>query len=237
MNISIITPTFNSEKTLSQTLDSVLNQSELPYEHIIIDGLSNDRTLQILENYKLEAPYNVIIRSESDKGIYDAMNKGIDLSTGDVVGIINSDDWYEENAFAAVNEIYKESPGGVYYGILRHWLDGKEFYIDRVNPQFLAKRMVLHPSTFVSKIVYEEYGQFEINLKYSADLELFIRYYISKVAFYPMENIIANFRIGGASSCYKAALETLSVRKRYGMINRKEYYKKKTKYFIQNFIG
>jgi glycosyltransferase involved in cell wall biosynthesis len=180
--ISIITVVYNGEKTIRQTLDSVCNQSVLPDEYIIVDGLSSDSTLTIVRKYMEKYPFIKLI-SEKDDGIYDAMNKGIKLAKGKLIGIINSDDWYEANAFEKMSEAFIENGSGVYYGIMRNILNEKEFYLERVNQEFLAQKMIQHPSTFVSADIYRDYGLFDLNYKISSDLELFIRYSINNVKF------------------------------------------------------
>jgi glycosyltransferase involved in cell wall biosynthesis len=221
--ISIITVVYNGEKTIKYTLDSVCNQSVLPEEYIIVDGLSTDSTLVIVRAYMENYPFIKLI-SEKDDGIYDAMNKGIQLAKGKLIGIINSDDWYETNALEKMSEAFSTSGSGVYYGILRFILNEKEFYLARANSEFLAQNMIPHPSTFVSADIYRHYGLFDLKYKISSDLELFIRYSINKVKFYHLDNIIANYRIGGASSALKAGMETILIRKKYGLITDKQYY-------------
>lgn len=110
MKISIITVTYNSEKTLKDTLDSVLKQTYTNYEHIIVDGLSKDNTIQIIKEY--EPKYNGKLKyiSEKDSGLYDAMNKGIKMATGNIIGILNSDDIYaHENVLKEIVEKFKET--------------------------------------------------------------------------------------------------------------------------------
>ncbi len=110
MKISIITVTYNSSKTLKDTLESVLKQTYKNYEHIIVDGLSKDNTMQIVKEY--EEKYNGKLRyiSEEDSGLYDAMNKGIKMAAGDIIGILNSDDIYaHENVLQEIVEKFKET--------------------------------------------------------------------------------------------------------------------------------
>lgn len=110
MKISIITVTYNSEKTLKDTLESVLKQTYKDYEHIIVDGLSKDNTIEIVKEY--EKRYNGKLRyiSEKDTGLYDAMNKGIKMATGDIIGILNSDDIYaHENVLQEIAKKFKET--------------------------------------------------------------------------------------------------------------------------------
>jgi glycosyltransferase involved in cell wall biosynthesis len=220
MTISIITPTLNAAVTLPQTLSSVLKQSVLPIEHIIVDGLSTDKTLPVLKAYKEMAPYPVNIVYGKDNGIYDALNKGISLASGDLVGIINANDWYEEHALRDVNQLCARKGPGVFIGIQRYWLEGREFYLERVNQHFLGKKMIQHPSTFVSRAIYQQYGLFDTRYHYSADLDLIGRYLKAGVPFFHLDSIIANFRIGGVSSTASAVLESLKVRYRHGLVSK-----------------
>jgi glycosyltransferase involved in cell wall biosynthesis len=221
--ISIITVVYNGEKTIKDTLDSVCCQSLLPAEYIIVDGLSTDGTIAIVKEYMLKYPFIKYI-SEKDSGIYDAMNKGIQLANGKLIGIINSDDWYETNALEKMWDAYVGTGSGIYYGIQRNIIDEKEFYLERASHEFLAEKMIPHPSTFVSSDIYKEFGVFDLKFAFSADLELLIRFSKLNIPFYKLDSIISNFRIGGASSTPKAAMESLVIRKNYGHINLKRYY-------------
>jgi glycosyltransferase involved in cell wall biosynthesis len=234
--ISIITVVFNGESTIRDTMDSVCKQTYLPTEYIIIDGLSTDNTVRIVEEYIKLYPFIKLV-SEKDNGIYDAMNKGIKLASGDLIGIINSDDWYEPNAFADMAQSYSVNGSGVYYGILRYLLDNDEFYLERVNQKFIAQKMIQHPTTFISRDVYEEHGYFDLKYHYSSDLDLIVRLIKSKVPFFHLDSIIANFRIGGASSTPKAGIESLLIRKSYGLIGFKTFIIKFMKLKIKTLFN
>lgn len=233
--ISIITVVYNGEKTIRHTLESVCNQSTQPGEYIIVDGLSTDNTAAIVKEYMEKYPFVKLI-SEKDSGIYDAMNKGIRMVSGELIGIINSDDWYERTALEKMQKAYTAHGSGIYYGIQRYLLDNKEYYLERSGHEFLAQKMIPHPSTFVTADIYKKYGLFDTSYKYSADLEMFVRYSKEKVPFYRLDNIIANFRIGGASSTPAAVKESLAVRKHYGLISRKQYNFKIIKMKIKSLL-
>lgn len=234
--ISIITVVLNGEKTIKRTLDSVCNQSVLPMEYIIVDGISTDSTLDIIHDYMKRFPFIKLIREEK-RGIYLAMNKGIELAKGKLIGIINSDDWYEENAFAEMSKAYEMNGSGVYHGIVRFVSHGKECFLERGTHEFLGVRMMPHSSIFVSADVYKKHGIFDLKYKYSADLELLVRYASQKVPFYYLDNIIANFTAGGASSDRRAAMESLRVRKRYGLISGRQYYPVIAKLKLQSLLN
>jgi glycosyltransferase involved in cell wall biosynthesis len=215
--ITIITVVYNGEKTIRDTIESVCRQTVLPSEYLIIDGLSTDGTQNIVEEYTSRYSFIKLI-SEKDRGIYDAMNKGIQLASGQLIGMINSDDWYEPTAIETMTQAYKEQGSGVYYGILRYLADDQEYYLERPSHRFPAKRMIPHPTTFVTKDIYEANGCFDLKYRYSSDLDFIIRLYKAGVPFHPVDNIIANFRIGGASYTTKAKIEALKVRRAWGLI-------------------
>ena len=154
--ISIVTITFNSENTVEETIKSVISQDYSNLEYIIIDGASTDRTLEVVNKYRDRIARIV---SEPDKGISDAFNKGIRYATGDVIGIINSDDILLPGALQAVAAAYEEGVG-VYRGNIFIWDSKSDTRIKAVpSMKFplhtFKKRIVCHPGTFVAKWVYE----------------------------------------------------------------------------------
>ena len=138
--VSIITVCWNSEKYIRDTIESVLNQTYKNIQYIIIDGKSTDKTLSIIDEYKERFGDRLTLVSEKDSGIYNAMNKGLALVKGELVGIINSDDYYELDAVEKMVEQYKLHGSGVYYGFERSLKDEKEYCIVRKNPHFLKVR-------------------------------------------------------------------------------------------------
>lgn len=221
--ITIITVVFNAEKTIRDTMESVCNQTLLPDEYLIIDGLSTDGTLRIVQEYMQRFPFIKLV-SEKDNGIYDAMNKGLAKAKGDLIGMINSDDWYELNALEQMWQAYKANGSGIYFGILRYIKDEMDYYLERTSEKFAGERMIPHPATFVSRDIYEQYGYFNLEYRYSADLEWVLRLSKQQVSFRHLDHIIANFRIGGASESWKASLESEGILKAYGVINTKQYW-------------
>ena len=205
MKISIITVSFNSASTIEDTLKSVISQDYKNIEYIIIDGGSTDGTLDIIDQYKNNIK---TIVSEPDKGIYDAMNKGIELSSGDVVGILNSDDIYENNkVLSLVNDAFTINVDAVY---------GDIEYVDRLN---LKKRLRLwkagefksnsfkwgwmppHPGFFIKKSKYNEFGTYQLDLGSSADYELMLRMIAKrKIKLKYIPEIITKMRMGGVSN-------------------------------------
>ena len=205
MKISIITATYNSAATVGDTLQSIAGQTYPDIEHIIIDGLSKDNTLEIVKQFVHPA----IISSEKDKGIYDAMNKGIRKATGEVIGILNSDDFYNGNTIISkVMELFSDPLVDAVYGdlqyvkqedsskIVRTWKAGpfskKSFYYGWMPP---------HPTFFVRKKAYEQFGYFNLALQTAADYEIMLRFLFKNdmlVKYLP--EVLVKMRTGGASN-------------------------------------
>lgn len=205
MKISIITATFNSAKTVRDTLESVKSQQYPHVEHLVVDGLSTDDTLQIVQQYANIAK----IITEKDKGIYDAMNKGIGISSGEVIGILNSDDVYTDhkvlNEIAAIFE--DENVDACYADLqyvsdldsnklVRSWKSGS--FRKRA---FLFGWMPPHPTLFLRRRVYEKVGNFNLALKSAADYELMLRVFVRNefnIKYLP--RVIVKMRTGGVSN-------------------------------------
>lgn len=232
---SIVTVTYNSGKTVEQTIKSVLLQSYSNFEYIIIDGASTDNTLEIVKKYA-ELDKRIRYISEPDKGIYDAMNKGIEMATGDAVALLNSDDYYESDALEKIADYMPENGKYVIYGMIRIIDEEKEDRIMLSSHHSLPKRMMMHPACFVSKAVYEQY-LYDVSYKSAADYELFLRLYQDKeIEFIPVYEIATNFRTGGMSSSFTSLLETNDILYKYGHINRKTYLIRNTIINIKKWI-
>ena len=198
--ISIITVTKNSEKFLEECILSVHNQTYKNYEHIIIDGNSNDNTLGIIEKHKEKIAYWI---SKNDNGLYDAMNKGINYCTGDIIGILNSDDIYYPDALKIVNRYFNSYQdldflfGSVYKYKLLHGYNPKKI---RWSFGFYTSHSV---GFFIKKTSQLNVGLYNVKYKWSADYDLFYRMII-KLKFKGMatkkEEIFGKFRSGGISS-------------------------------------
>lgn len=216
MKISIITVCLNSEETIEKTINSVLCQEYKEIEYIIVDGGSTDKTLKIIEEYG-DSISKVI--SEPDRGLYDAMNKGIRLATGDVIGIINSDDWYEENTFQIIKKAFEDKETGLVYGRMNVFSGGiRERVLIPTDIQKLYYEMeVPHPTVFVRREIYEMYGVFDEQYSVAADYDLILKLYVNGVKFKYIESALANFRTGGIS-CKRnliCAKETLEISQKY----------------------
>lgn len=233
VKISIITPCYNSEKTIRKTIESVLNQTYQNYEYIIIDGKSTDKTLKIIDEYRDKFGDKLTVISEPDKGIYDAMNKGIKRATGHLVGIVNSDDYYELEALNNIVNSYNGEQYLIIYGFIRTILDGKEKMVYLKNYEFLEQNMITHPSCFITKKLYDDFGLYSLKYKYSSDYEFMLRIKKNKeVIFKEIYEIISNFSIDGASSSAKAYMDTINLKHEYGLLNGYKYYFLKIKTFI-----
>lgn len=212
MKISIITIAYNSAATIEDTIQSVLSQDYPEVEYIIVDGASTDKTLSIVDRYADRIAHFI---SEPDKGIYDAMNKGVQLATGDVIGILNSDDFYADtrvlsdvasrfgaertDSAANIDALYADL---VYVDrekgdkVVRYWKAGPY----RPN-SFRRGWMPPHPTFFVRRACYERYGLYSLDLRSAADYELMLRFIHKhgiKLAY--LERVITHMRIGGESN-------------------------------------
>lgn len=209
MNISIITITFNSATTLRDTIQSVLSQSYPNIEYIIIDGASKDDTVGIIKEYEPRFNGRMHWISEPDKGLYDAMNKGIRMATGDIVGIINSDDFYHRtDVIAKVAEAFQEMGIQAIYGDVRfinsNNLDKTVRYYSSKN--FSAKLfrygfMPAHPTFFTYRKYFEEFGYYKTDYKIAADYELLIRFLYThrlRSKYLPLD--FMKMRTGGTST-------------------------------------
>ena len=180
MKISIITPSFNSEKTIEDAIKSIIGQTYKDIEYIIIDGGSKDKTLEIINKYQDKVSKVV---SEKDRGLYDAINKGIKLATGEIIGNLNSDDVYENNrVLELVTETFEKTKCDVCWGDLVYVKKDNLNKITRVwkSSEFKTGKFKTgwhppHPTFFVKREIYEKFGVFRENFKIAADYELMLR--------------------------------------------------------------
>lgn len=213
MKISIIIATYNAEKTFQQAIQSVINQNYLQKELIIIDGQSTDGTIDIIKKYEQDITY---WSSELDAGVYDAMNKGISKATGDVIAFLNSDDWYENNAFEQVGAYFEQNEIDVLIGNVNYVIKNHVFQQKSVlsNPEDIKIKMIYcHQGMFVRREVFEKVGKFNLDYKIVADYEWTLKTYLQGYRFRCVENIFANYRCDGLSSIqvYKLAKEERDV--------------------------
>ena len=197
--VSIITVVKNSEKTIERTIRSVLDQDYEKLEYIIIDGSSNDRTLEIIDKYSASI---CICTSEPDFGISDAFNKGISLATGEIIGIINSDDWYEDCSIETVVKKFSEGNTDIAHGKLRRWLpDGRKEISLSNDESLFVDSTINHPTVFVKREVYQILGLFSTDFKYAMDYEWLLRAKTSgNLRFSYIDSCLANMSLTGISS-------------------------------------
>lgn len=209
MKVSIITATYNSSSTVCDTIESVLRQTYQDIEYLIIDGASADNTLDIVKEYEPLFKGRMRYISEPDKGIYDAMNKGIRMASGDVVGILNSDDFY--SSIYVVEELVKklqQTGADAVYGDI-HYVNGKDvtkcvrYYSSGIFRRGLMRFgfMPAHPSFYCKREIYNKYDAFDTSYKVAADFENLLRLIFVnhiKIAYLPMDFV--TMRTGGASS-------------------------------------
>ena len=220
--ISIITASLNSESTIERCMDSVLSQlTSYPLiEYLIIDGGSYDNTLEIIKKKEKEFPKIIKWLSEKDHGIYDAMNKGIMLAKGEIIGILNSDDWYATNIFQTIVDTFQNEHAELVYGNMIRvsgFSPGTVIGIQKstIRP-FKRKMTIAHPSCFVAKRVYQQYGLFNTDLRLAADYDLLLRFLEKDVKFFHLDQEIVYFTSGGLSSNYfKSLLESTQVQKKH----------------------
>jgi glycosyltransferase involved in cell wall biosynthesis len=206
LKVSVITATYNSAATVEDTLRSVIDQDHPDIELIVIDGGSTDATLSILDKYRDRITRLV---SESDRGIYDALNKGIALATGEIVSILHSDDFYiNEGVIAAYVKVFHHSQADAVYADL--------YYVDRLNPQKIIRKwksgqhtpssfyygwMPPHPTFFVRREIYNRYGTFDLSFKTAADYELMLRFILKyKISLSYLPAYTVKMRMGGVSN-------------------------------------
>jgi glycosyltransferase involved in cell wall biosynthesis len=235
--VSVITVVFNGEKFLEQTILSVINQTYTNVEYIIIDGASTDGTLEIIKKYEDKIDQWI---SEPDTGIYDAMNKGIALAKGELIGIINSDDWYENYAISEVVDNYRNNPEfGIFNGLHKLWDDSNFMGIIGHTSSFLKFGMISHPSCFVRNEIYKKNGLYDTQFKIAADYELMLRFNSIKVPFFFIEKVLANFRNSGLSNILTKQIifETSEIKHQYGLISSTQMHITKLGYYIRSFFS
>lgn len=207
--ISIITATFNSAKTLKDTIQSVLRQTNKDFEYLIIDGGSTDETIDIVKSYESEFSGRLKWVSEKDQGIYDAMNKGIKMASGDVVGILNSDDYFtSDDILQTVDNAFKSHEIGAIYGDIHFIRDGNpqkcvRYYSSRMFRPFWLRFgfMPAHPSFYCKREVFEKAGLYSLDYKIGADYEMMVRLFKRhKIKSLYVNKDFVTMRTGGASN-------------------------------------
>lgn len=207
--ISIITATFNSAKTLKDTIQSVLRQTNKDFEYLIIDGGSTDETIDIVKSYESEFSGRLKWVSEKDQGIYDAMNKGIKMASGDVVGILNSDDYFtSDDILQTVADVFKCKEIDAIYGDIHFIRDGNpqkciRYYSSRMFRPFWLRFgfMPAHPSFYCKREVYERAGGYRLDYAIGSDYDMMVRLFKQyKIVSCYINKDFVTMRTGGAST-------------------------------------
>jgi len=223
--ITIITSSLNGGRFIEKTISSVLGQSGVELEYIIIDGGSTDGTLDVIRANEEKIDYWI---SEPDNGISDAFNKGIRLTNGDIIGILNVGDWYEADTLKNVVEAFSSHPDvDVVCGAIEFWEKGSVQLHCNSNPEALDKETsVYHPTVFIRKSSYMKYGVFNERYRYAMDYELLLRFKRQGAKFLTLEKTLANMSLVGISyqNWYEALKEVRNVRSKYFPFYNVTYY-------------
>jgi glycosyltransferase involved in cell wall biosynthesis len=248
MKFTIITACYNSEETIERTFKSILKQKFKNIEYIVIDGNSNDNTVSIIKDFDkkfISKGIDFKWLSEPDNGIYDAMNKGIDMASGDIIGIINSDDWYRDNAISLVNKgNQKEPDADIFYGDLLKVIDNETMLgFGYINSKKIQSLRLNHPTMFVKKQVYKELGNYDTNFKIGADRDFVFRALNNNMKFKKIDEIISYFSLEGVSNEYDSfkkllnrVIEELNILEKNN-INKMKIYKIISRKSISGFIN
>lgn len=204
LKISVITVSYNAQSTIEQCVQSVISQDYQNIEYVIIDGNSSDGTVSILEKYK---KYIHVFVSEPDKGIYDAMNKGIALASGDIIGILNADDFFADNhTLTVVSDAFKNNTTDIVYGDLDYIKpDGSTFRKWRSGPykkgMFNLGWMPPHPTFYCRKEVFNRLGNYSLEYGTAADYELMLRFiHFNQLQVYYIARVLVKMSTGGVSN-------------------------------------
>jgi len=241
--VSVVTIVFNGEKYLERAMESLFSQTYGNIEYVVVDGGSSDSTVAILRKRQADIDYWC---SAKDNGISDAFNRGISLSTGTYVGILNADDWYDRDTVANAVKAFAESPeAGVVHGDMRQYKGGKHIFT--IKPDLGAGKIRYempynHPTCFVKREVYLRHGGFSQRLRIAMDYELLLRYSLLGINFSYVPGIVSNMPLGGQSD-EKALFglkEMLRVSVEYGYPKLPAYFwflNKAARYWLRKIVG
>ncbi|TDO71513.1 glycosyltransferase [Flavobacterium chryseum] len=217
MKVSLITVCYNRKATMAQSIESVLSQDYDDIEYIVIDGNSSDGTKDIIESYSDKITQHI---SEPDKGMYDAINKGLQLATGDIVGLMHSDDvFYDSTVVTKIVNAFKNtsSADAVYGNGIYVTNDAKEKIVrNRIGGQYDFEKLKsgwlpLHPTVYMKKAIVEKYGYYNLDFKIASDTEFLLRYLFKhKINIIYLNEYVVKMRMGGLSTNYKRVFQVLS---------------------------
>jgi len=204
MKISIITVCYNSAKTIRDTFESVLNQTYSDIDYVVVDGNSRDDTVSIIKEYEQKLNGKMRWISEPDNGLYDAINKGIKMAVGDIIGILNSDDYYaSDDVIKRVVDTISSKNVDSCYGNLVYIKKNKPYRYWRSGPKksFMSGWMPPHPTFFVKKVIYEKYNMYRLDCGVNADYELMLRFLEKeKITTFWINELLVIMRVGGISN-------------------------------------
>lgn len=216
MKVSIITVCYNRQKTIAKSIESVIHQDYSNIEYIVVDGDSIDGTKDVIESYSDKITKYI---SEPDKGMYDAINKGLNMATGDIVGLMHSDDvFYDTNVISKIVETFNSNPGAdaIYgNGIYITNDDEEKIVRNRIGGEYSHKKiksgwLPLHPTVYIKKTIIEKFGHYNLDFKIASDTEFLLRYlYKYKINVAYLNTYVVKMRMGGLSTNYKRAFEVL----------------------------
>jgi glycosyltransferase involved in cell wall biosynthesis len=211
--VSIVTIVYNGEKYIGDTIKSVIGQTYKNIEYIIIDGGSTDGTLGVIKGFGSSVTSLI---SEKDEGISDAFNKGVKMAKGEIIGIINADDWYEKDAVEKA--VKKMEEADIVYGDMRLWKDGKADFVLKGDKEFIEKEMTVnHPTVFIRRTCYEKFGFFDKDYRCAMDYDLLLRFKVNNCRFGRVPEVLANMRWEGFSDAnwLLGCRETLRIKNKY----------------------
>ncbi|MEL1254257.1 glycosyltransferase family 2 protein [Flavobacterium sp. DGU38] len=216
MKVSVITVCYNRKATIEQSIKSVLDQDYPDIEYIVVDGNSSDGTQDSIRKYSDKIAQYI---SEPDKGMYDAINKGLAMATGDIIGLMHSDDvFYDQQVIAKIVDTFKNNPDsdGVYgNGIYVTNDEEQKLVRNRIGGEYDYKKLKsgwlpLHPTVYIKKTIIDSYGNYDLKFKIASDTEFLLRYLFKhKIKMSYLNDYVVKMRMGGLSTDYKRAFKVL----------------------------
>lgn len=231
--VSIITVVLNGEQYIEQTFKSVFNQAYSNIEYIVIDGGSKDNTINIIKKYNNQIDY---WQSEEDKGLYYAMNKGIELANGELIGILNADDYYNEDAVNLVVDAYLKTQVDIFYGDILLVTEKASVLMKPDYNKMMSESSIFHPTCFVKKVVYNTIGNFDTQYKISADYDFLLRCIKQNYKFKYIPEVLSNFRPGGMSASCASNIEGYKIMKFHQTGYHQQLIWRTIKCYIKTFL-
>ena len=231
--VTIITVVLNGGKYIEQTFKSVFNQSYSNIEYIVIDGGSKDNTIDIIEKHTNQIDY---WQSESDKGLYFAMNKGISLAKGELIGILNADDYYDEQTVKLIVDAFTKTNADVFHGDILLITENDSVKMNSDFNKMMQQPSVFHPTCFVKKVVYDKIGSFDTQYKISADYDFLLRCIKHNYIFNYIPKVLCHFRPGGMSASCASNIEGYKIMKFHQTGYHKQVIWRTIKCYLKTFI-